>query len=111
MAGKYTRIFPVTLDEVTIKIAPLTAFQTEQFLRKQRSILDIGNAAEQSQQFAELSFSFVADGLTNAGEEVWTGDRVKAELDKVFITALQNKIMEESGLVLPNQTAPIPATA
>lgn len=108
-ASKYTRIIPVGLDNVSVNIAPLTCGQTELYLKNQKATSKIEDAEQKSIRLSELAYGMVADGLNNVGEEKWTVERVRAEFDKVFAAKIQSKIIDESGLVIPNLESPATA--
>jgi len=109
MAGKYVRVFTVEMDGVKIQCAPLTCGPTEEFLDKQEEALKEPDMEKRQELLRGLTYKFVADGLSAAGEEAWTAERVRAELDKVLVGKLRDKIMVESGLELPNPESPATA--
>ena len=107
--GKYVRVKRLILDGIDVPYSPLFSGEAEQFLKDQHSIVGMPDGDEKKAKLKELVYQFVAMGLTNAGDEKWDGDMVRNKLDRVVINQLQDLIMKESGLEVPDPQ--IPATS
>lgn len=109
----YTRKKEVTLDNISITVSPLTCGQADSFLEEQTNIIKEAalaapeDRAKYASKIEKLWYQFVVDGINNASNEStskWTVERLRAELDKVFIQLLLETIKEMSGLVTKGET-------
>lgn len=96
MTSKLRRIKEVTMDGATVRIAPLTLDQIEEYVAPLEEI-----ALERTAKIR--AYDLVCHGLNNAlvdGEELWTQELLRKDIDLLFFERLQREILEFSGFKL-----------
>jgi hypothetical protein len=89
------RVHEVYMDGISVRIAPLTFDETEQYIEENRA-----SAKHTHREWTERSLETVCRALNKAaGREAWTIERIKSELDLAFFLYLHEQILNKSGLI------------
>lgn len=102
---KIVRTKEVEFEGLKIKIAPLTLEQVEQYVAPLEEIAANGGAAK------IRSYDLICNSLNNAlqpGEEHWTHERLRAELDMPLYEFLHSQVLEYSGFKLISDKVAVP---
>lgn len=111
----FTRKRQFSLDGVELQIAPLTALQAENHLRRDAALIEELRSSKDNQaEFVsclekrqKLILEMIVHGLNNASPDATvTVEQLKAEADNVLIDRLQKEIMELSGLKFVTPESP-----
>lgn len=89
----------IEMDGVSVTIAPLLSGQADEFLTKQKEILNGSGEAKES-ALRDLWLDFIAIGLSQGmgPESKFTAKSVQEDFDKVFLERVRLEIMEMSGI-------------
>jgi len=96
----------VELDGASFTIAPLSVFQVEEFIPKQRELLTKKDIAGMRDCWREL----ICIGLNNAGGDFKKED-IDKELDLVMFNLLRDEILKFSSLGSDQEEKKIPEIA
>ena len=98
------RIKVVVIDNIEIKISALTLDQVEAYTIPVDKELPM---EERLVAYQQKQYNLIATSLNNLEpEKPWDAKRIKAELDLVILTQLQNDILTFSGLKVVEDIPP-----